>query len=58
MTEKKSQRKSPETKSLPITPSRRAPYDDGRAGGWVGPPPNDPSWNNWEYQQWIQDMER
>jgi hypothetical protein len=44
------------------TPSRpspvRAPWDDGRCGGWVGPAPGSPLERDWEYQQWIRDTDR
>lgn len=37
-------------------PVKRPPWDDGRCGGWVGPPPGQQE--SWEYEKWIQDMER
>ncbi len=55
---KKKASTEPTAVQTPTPTTRRPPYDDGRGGGWLGPPPNHPSWNDWEYQQWIKDTDR
>ena len=53
---KEGSKKQPKTPSVPQQPAKRPPWDDGRCGGYVGPPPSQA--DDWYYNQWIKDTDR